>query len=341
MESGRNPAHSISKRKAKLYISLSVFFLFLLALLWSVDASLIYLFTGACIFFLYKGLATVGLRWRNDNTFARSSNESNRDADLAHELNTIFKEQSHAEFTETQQRPNKPHQGALVIASVIFLFILVVFIGIFSGGDSDADEAFVQQADIFYNTGNYDSAQLYYRKALAANPDHIQALLGYGNGCMVKEQYDSAIFMYDKIIAVDRDFDEAHYQKGLVLYYQKNYDQAIVEMTDLISRDPSHSEAMQVIGDCYYNMKRYDMALRWYDQAYANGLRNRYLCHLMGFIYETNGDKQKAIQLYKEALAYDDSVLDIYMRLGALLPDEPGKVYRDKAKELEVAQEGE
>jgi hypothetical protein len=58
----------------------------------------------------------------------------------------------------------------------------------------------------------------------------------------------------------------------------------------------------------------------------------------MGFLHENKQDTQRAIELYKEALnyeGYDDTVADIYKRLGQLIPGDEGNVYRVKAIELQ------
>jgi hypothetical protein len=51
----------------------------------------------------------------------------------------------------------------------------------------------------------------------------------------------------------------------------------------------------------------------------------------MAYIYDTKGEYNKAINLYQEALSYDSSVVDIYTRLGELLPGADGNPYRSKA----------
>ena len=44
---------------------------------------------------------------------------------------------------------------------------------------------------------------------------------------------------------------------------------------------------------------------------------------------------RSAIDLYKEALSYDSTVVDIYKRLGELLPNEDGNYYRIQAVKLQ------
>ena len=54
----------------------------------------------------------------------------------------------------------------------------------------------------------------------------------------------------------------------------------------------------------------------------------------MAYVYETKGNNDKAIQLYKETLEYDDTIADVYSRLGTLIPGSEGDAYRTKAAEL-------
>ena len=58
------------------------------------------------------------------------------------------------------------------------------------------------------------------------------------------------------------------------------------------------------------------------------------LCHIMAYIYDTKGDYAKAISFYQEALSYDSSIVDIYQRLGELIPGDDGNFYRTKAVQL-------
>ena len=152
---------------------------------------------------------------------------------------------------------------------------------------------------------------------------------------MMREQYDSAIVYYDKALAADPSYEKATYQKAAVFLYQKNYDQSIELLRNLLKENSEYAEASQLIGDNYYNQQRYDSALRWYNKAYDGGIRNRYLFHLMGYIHQTKGDNTHAIKYYQEALQYDSSVLDIYQRLGTLIPGQAGDFYRRTAVELE------
>lgn len=72
----------------------------------------------------------------------------------------------------------------------------------------------------------------------------------------------------------------------------------------------------------------------WYTQAYESGYRSSALSYVLAFIYDEQGKTSEAINFYKEAIEYDSTIVDIYTRLGELIPGEEGNVYRAKANQI-------
>jgi tetratricopeptide (TPR) repeat protein len=142
--------------------------------------------------------------------------------------------------------------------------------------------------------------------------------------------------MIDKALEINPDYKEASYSKAYTYYNQKKYDQSIAVLRPLLEANPDYYDATLLLGDCYYLQKNYDEAILLYENAYTNGgSRSRVLCHIMAYIYDTKGDYEKAINLYKEALSYDSSVVDIYKRLGELIPNADGNIYRSRGALLQ------
>jgi len=320
------PPSKEKKIHSRLYFGIATGLLYLLAVVWSIDLSVVYILSGSILIFGVLGFNNLAKDF--PAATARSA--------------TIFPSRFPAEskaphgnqFTPTSRaRINKP----LIIAIIAGFFVsMVIFIIVILSQDTvDYDSQWrYAQAEIFYGQGEYDSAAIYYRQALIVDPKSEEALTGYGNTLMMREQYDSAIIYYNKALAINPAYDKAAYQKGAVLSYQKKYQESIALLTVLLHENPSYTDALQLIGDNYYNKQQYDSALRWYTKAYEGGVRNRYLFHLMGYIQETKGNTTNAIKLYQEALQYDSSVVDIYQRLGDLLPGPEGNFYRKTAADL-------
>ena len=318
-----------------------------MALFWSVDASFIYFFLGCSAFCFFLGFINrPAPAPENEPDFQQFHREKKEvddaiGSDLPDELKSILDnprpQYPQPSLKKTDFARAMQKRALLIFTGIVLILFGAIFIANFSSGSDFDAEAFYEQGEGFYQQEQYDSANTYYNKALSVRKDFPEALTGCGNVLMMKNDNEGAIRLYDKALAINPDLEVAKYQRGLVLFYQTQYEQSIVEEKSLLDINPSYFEVMQVVGDDYYNQKQYDSALYWYDAAYANGIRNRFLCHLMGYLYQTKGNAEKAISLYKEALEYDDSVADIFIRLGELLPGEEGNIYRTKAAGLQPA----
>jgi tetratricopeptide (TPR) repeat protein len=223
-----------------------------------------------------------------------------------------------------------------VAIGIFIVFFLPIIVSICSGENGSADASYYYtSAEQYYATQQYDSAYVNYKRAMQLDPENAGAIVGYGNVLSVRNERDSAILMFNRALEIDPEYKEATYGKALAFYEQKKYNEGIAILQPLIESNPDYYDAILLIGDCYYIQKKYDEAITWYENAYQNGgIRSRMLCHIMAYIYDTKGDYEKAIGLYQEALGYDSSIVDIYQRLGELIPGDDGNFYRTKAVQL-------
>jgi tetratricopeptide (TPR) repeat protein len=345
METNQDPGKPTTKKlhRPAVYFAIAWILAALLALAWAVDKSFVYILLGASSFFFFLGFrsrAEGGSVEREKYNPYKNYRKEHRTASLQspfwREIVTLFS-RKHAgfqagKFSGPSETPAERKLVLGVVTFIVSIFGLIIMIILFSDPDTmpEADYYF-SRAEENYTAGVYDSAYINYKRALQENPGHLDALLGYGNTLSALGQPDSAIILYDQALAIDPDFDIARYNKGWVHYNRKNYSQSVIELKALLEKNPSYFDAMQLLGDVYYGQNVYEEALGWYESAYANGLRSRWLCHVMAYLYDLRGDIPKAIALYQEALAYDSTVTEIYTRLGELIPGEGGKVYRDRS----------
>jgi len=331
--------------KSTAYFILGYIFLMAAALGWSVDTSIVYICIGIAVFFLFLGFyshpKTKNFQEAFKSTRTQSSGTSTTFADaFAKIFQTPHGGTKHSAKPFT--RPSTPEDNRRLVSFVIagiFVMFFLFFIGsiIFSSSDDWDDDsvAYFQTAEEFYLNGNYDSAYVNYRRAWKSNDQYIEAMVGYGKVLVVRNEQDSAIILFDQALSIDPDYNDASYNKALTHYNRANYSEAIVTLAPVLKKNPDYYDAMLLIGDSYYEQKKFDDAMSWYKNAYENGgIRSRALCHLMAYIYDTQGEYAMAIDFYKEALSYDSTVVDIYTRLGELLPNEDGNYYRTQAVKL-------
>lgn len=193
------------------------------------------------------------------------------------------------------------------------------------------------KAEEFYTLQQYDSAYYYYKYACNNDEALDEAWLGLGNTHYMKLQYDSALYFYKKASEVDEEAFQPKYSIAWWYYARQQYQQSIDEISLFQTDYAQQADLWQLLGDNYYELGKYDEALPNYEQAYTIGNRSRWLCHVMAYLYDKRGDIQKAVELYKEALTFDNDLMEIHNRLGELLPGTEGEAYRLRAAELQLS----
>lgn len=330
-------------KRSRVYFITGYIFLLAMALFWSVDPSIRYILFGISVFFIFLGFYA---RPRSESFFKdfripRTEKTPERSSPLSGHLKYEFRKQPQQRKQAGQNFENLSAPGSRrVVALVLVAFFVVVtlfVIGSFLGSGSDYDQAswYYETGEQYYLNQEYDSAYINYRRAWKLKPEYAEAMLGYGNVLTIRESYDSALLMFNKALEISPDYKEASYSKSLIYYNQQKYNESLAVLLPVLDEEPDYYDAMLLIGDSYYAQKKYDEAINWYGNAYENGgARSRALCHIMAYIHDTKGNYGEAIPLYKEALSYDSSVVEIYQRLGELLQDEEGNYYRAQAAKM-------
>jgi tetratricopeptide (TPR) repeat protein len=303
------------------------------AFFWAVDTLLAYVLFGAASFF-------VVLFFYNLATSRQQGGEAFQPKETRRPFSTPLPPQAPASSGGDAAKKQKASQTifillVFVIGLLLFFNRIEDFIG--SGSSGTAAESFTQ-GENFYNEAQYDSAYYSYRRALQEDPHHTDAMVGLGNTLYMRSQVDSALWYYEKAHEENPAHLQARYNIGWWYYDQKQFRKSISELKALIEQDSTQVGAVQLVGDNFYSLNEYDSAIRWYQGAYTNGARSRWLCHVMAYIYDTQNHIDQAIPLYKEAIQYDSTVVEVYVRLGELLPNQEGDVFRYKAAQLQTSQ---
>ena len=344
MEKDTNSSSNGGPFKSKAYFIIGYIFLMAMALAWSVDPSIVYICIGIAVFFLFLGFYSRPKPKIFQDFKSTRPHSSGPSTTLADTIAKIF-QTPHPGSKHTAKpftRPSTPEDNRRLVSFVIagvFIMFFVFFIGsvFFSSSDSGYDSVlYFQTAEQNFWNENYDSAYLNYRKAWKADDQYVEAMVGYGRVLSIRNEQDSAMIMFDQALAINPDYKEAGYNKAWIYFGQQKFNESVAVLTPVLQENTDYYDAMLLIGDSYYELKQFDDAMIWYSKAYENeSIRTRALCHVMAYIHDTKGNYSNAIGLYKEALRYDSTVVDIYKRLGELLPNEDGNYYRIQAVKLQ------
>ncbi|HEY5917788.1 MAG TPA: tetratricopeptide repeat protein [Chryseolinea sp.] len=335
-----DPSKRDSVGKSRIYYLIGYAFLVAMALFWSVDSSIVYIFLGLACFFLFLGFNSRPKSVEKSYSRSYRTQGQREYAGSTESVEDKIKQFFQRKTTTSTARPTdamaKGRKIVLAIGIGFFVLFTIPFVIALFGSDGSSDSiSYYMAAQQHFDEQQYDSAYIEYRRALTIDPEYVEAIVGYGDVLVIRDERDSAIFMFDRALEINPDYREATYKKAAAWFDQKKYNDAIGILTPLLIDNPDYYNAVLLMGDCYYVQKNFVDALAWYENAYQNvDVRNANLCYLIGYIYETNENFEKAIELYKETLTYDDSIADIYERLGRLLPGAEGDAYRAKAIEL-------
>ncbi len=330
---------SSNDSRSATYFRIGFFFLVMMAFLWSVDTSIGYILLGVASFLFF-----LGFYLKPPDTKSAVNNEKSFDQQNEWFSFSKFFEgirsnvlQSGKTYGTSGNRfvlsgaVRKVYTGVTIFFLLTIIAPIVISIYGEEGRPSNAVEYFTT-AGQWHQLQGYDSAYVYYRRALAVDPDYAEALVGYGNLLIDQNKKDSAMLMFDNALKIDPAYKEALYSKAFLFYDQEKYRDAISLLTPVAFDNPEYYDAMLLLADSYYAQKGYNEALVWYEQVYQEGgYRSSMLCQMIAYIYDLNEEYDKAITLYQEALSYDSTIVDIYQRLGEIIPDDRGDFYRSQA----------
>jgi len=301
-----------TKSNFKVFALLGVASAGLMGLFWSLDSFFIYIFAGACLAFFFLAFLN-----RPEEPVIRRFHARQQSKNFKQPIPEPSQPQAPVKI--------KPQQ---ILGCLVVLVIALIIIGaLFGDAEKDDYSFYYQTAENYRYSGQIDSAKIYYRKAFSIE-ENAEAYLGYGNALLLDIQYDSAMVYYDKAIEINPDYVYAYYNKSVARYNQNRYDEAIQFSRQALQVDETYTDALTMIADSFYAKQRLDSALHYYERAYEDGARSAWVCHVMAYLYDQKGKNQEAIAFYKEALYYDSTKTEVYTRLAEMIGGSEGEKYR-------------
>lgn len=148
--------------------------------------------------------------------------------------------------------------------------------------------------------------QLEYLKQKAqAEPSDTKTRVELGYTYYLKGKNDQAIQELNQALLLDPKNFDAYYNLGLIMLKDKRYNEALQKFQKAVELSPKDYKGYLQKGVTYRNLKMYKEASESLDKA------NKLLPGSADIIYETGrvaedqGQKDAAINIYKEALSYD------------------------------------
>lgn len=152
--------------------------------------------------------------------------------------------------------------------------------------------------------GDYETAIIFYTRALEVLPTHFKALFNRGFAFDKIGHYDKAIEDYTKAIEIDPQNAFTYYNKGISLDRKGDYDEAIWFFTKAIELEPKKADFYHNRGFAYRKKKDYNLAIEDYTSAISinpthfKAFYNRAFCwDKLTHLEKAEGDYMNAVQL--------------------------------------------
>jgi len=112
-------------------------------------------------------------------------------------------------------------------------------------------------------------------------------------------------------------------RKSGVLYQQQKYGQALSSYNDLLHKQPTNEEASMGAGASAYYLKDYTAAQHTFEKtALLNGIRKLDALFNMGNAYYRAGNKEKAIDAYRQVLTQNPQDKEALHNLQLILEEQ-------------------
>jgi tetratricopeptide (TPR) repeat protein len=177
----------------------------------------------------------------------------------------------------------------------------------------------LQKAVDAHRGGDFDTAELLYRKVLALEPHDAIALNDLGILLVQRGRHEPGEELIRKAVAAKPDYAEAHANLGTLLREKGEIDAAIAAFEQAVTAKPSYAEAHCNLAHAFERKGNTEEAAAAFERAIAS--RPDYPEAYFGRAnaLKTKGRVEEAIAAYREAITLKPDFAAAHARLGVAL----------------------
>jgi tetratricopeptide (TPR) repeat protein len=163
--------------------------------------------------------------------------------------------------------------------------------------------------------GKPRDAEMYGRKAIAAQPDLVRARSYLADSLMMQNKLDEAIQEYRRILALDPENGEAHNYLGMIYIKQGLTPEAIKEFRLSLALYPEQAMPHTQLAKIYMESHQLSEAVAELTQAVRYDPGNANAHNGLGVALAQMGDYEKAYEQFSEAARIDPANQGVRMNL--------------------------
>lgn len=181
--------------------------------------------------------------------------------------------------------------------------------------DSSKSEFYLLKADINFAGLHIHEAEASFDKAVALNPDNIDAHLRLAELHLYMKKYEESIKNANEALRIDKHRGKAYFIKGFVYKETKDTLRAISNFQTCLEQEPAYYDAMIQLGNLYARHND-PIALQYYNSALKLQPHSIEALYDRGLYYQNTGNVEKAVNDYNELLKINPGYGFAYFNLG-------------------------
>lgn len=151
-----------------------------------------------------------------------------------------------------------------------------------------------------YEAGRYEEAVKQLNVAINADPKNLDNLNYLGMTYTAMQKYAEAEATFRKALALDPSSAMTLNNLGTLFVTQKKFDLAQKQLEAAIAANPHLAGAYNTLAVIHANRKNWDEAIKNWSLALRENSRNYDAMLNLAYAYLENGQKEKALELFKE-----------------------------------------
>lgn len=178
----------------------------------------------------------------------------------------------------------------------------------------------------------YEKAIPAYRKLIDKNPAEVTYVNGLGSAFLLTRQYDSAEVYFDKAITIDPYHKFVYYNKGMLYLNTDQGEKAVKALEEHTLNHENDGDGWAGLADAYALIKDNDNALSCYAQGIKVDPKNKLAYTKRSDFYYEQGEYEKAISDLKTLLKFYPKEGQYYADIGYIYYQRDNLHFKDAIK---------
>jgi tetratricopeptide (TPR) repeat protein len=179
----------------------------------------------------------------------------------------------------------------------------------------------LERADLLIREGRHDEVLPLLQEAVEARPDWYQAHLALGYELSVRGVLKDALPHLEKAVTLRPEYPDVQYQYGLLLHAAGRNEEAIRTMERALTQNPSYLVARIALANLLFEDHREADAAPHYARVFEEGIETTSLAGRFGYSLHAAGSRNRAEELFLEAISQDQERPDLLVLYGTFLAE--------------------